>query len=54
MSTKDNRGGAREGSGRKTKTEEEKKVPVSFSVKKKHKEEFKKIVTPIVNKINKK
>ena len=51
---KETRGGAREGAGRKTILEEEKKVPVSFSVKKKYKEEFKKLVNPIVKKINNK
>jgi hypothetical protein len=55
---KETRGGAREGAGRKkgviSVDPENKKIPVSFSVKKKYKEEFKKIVNPIVKKINKK
>ena len=55
---KENRGGAREGAGRKkgilSVEPQNKKVPVSFSVKQKHKEEFKKLVNPIVKKINKK
>jgi len=42
MKKVDNRGGAREGSGRKTKIEEEKKIPVSFSVKKNIRKNLKK------------
>jgi hypothetical protein len=47
-------GGARPGSGRHPKPEEEKKVTVAFQIKKKHVEIAKEKIQPIVDKINSK
>lgn len=47
-----NNGGARVGAGAKPKSEAEKRVTVSFQIKKKHVDNAKAKIQPIVNKIN--
>ncbi len=49
-----NNGGARSGTGPKLKNENEKKVTVSFYIKKKHVEAAKAKLQPLVDKINSK
>lgn len=48
-----NNGGARTGTGPKPKPEEEKKVTVSFQVKRKHVDNAKAKIQPLVDRINK-
>jgi len=50
---KENRGGANRGQGRKSMPDEEKVFPVAFQIKKKHRDEARKIIQPIVDEINK-
>ena len=49
-----NNGGARPGSGPKKKDPQEKKVPLTFQIKRKHLGKAKAEIQPIVDKINKK
>ena len=51
---KENRGGSGRGQGRKEIDPKEKKVPITFYVKKKHRPAAKKQIKPIVDKINEK
>ena len=52
MNKTENRGGARAGSGAKPIDENEKKITVSFYIKKKHIAEIKPILRKIVDEIN--
>ncbi len=54
MKTTKQRGGARAGTGPKPIDENEKKVTVSFYIKKKHVEAAKAKIQPLVDKINSK
>lgn len=49
-----NNGGSRPGSGRKPKPDDEKKLTISFYVKKKHKQTAIAKIQPIVDRLNKK
>lgn len=46
-------GGARPGSGRKSKPDAEKKVTVAFQIRKKNVEKAKALIQPILDKLNK-
>lgn len=54
MDKRINNGGARPGSGPKPKDEQEKKVTVSFQIKRKHVEAAKAKLQPLIDKINSK
>ena len=53
MDKRNNNGGKREGSGAKEKKPDEKRVQIVFGVKKKHESKAKKLINPIIKKINK-
>lgn len=54
MDKKPTRGGARENAGRTALPDDEKKVTVSFQIKKKHVAAAKAKLQPIINRMNKK